>query len=70
MEKDIKKYYNEYHQKSNKKTIIIRKNDNRSSIDILNMMKVRRGEKIIDIGCGKGELLIEAEKRGLICLWH
>lgn len=71
MENDlIKNYYNKYHcGKSTSISLRVNRKRNGSPhySHILNLMRVEERKTILDIGCGKGQLLVEAGKRGLIC---
>jgi ubiquinone/menaquinone biosynthesis C-methylase UbiE len=67
---EIKDYYNIYHDcKSSKASINIKSdiNDNSRENNLLDILKVKHGDKILDVGCGKGIFLAEAKRWGLAC---
>ena len=67
---EIKDFYNIYHDdKSSKVSIKIKSdiNDKSRENNLLDILKVKNGDKILDVGCGKGGFLAEAERRGLAC---
>lgn len=67
---EIKDYYNIYHGgKSSKSSMKIKSDINYTSREnnLLDVLKVKNGDKILDVGCGKGRLLGEAKRRGLAC---
>jgi len=66
----VKEYYNRYHTNKPASIYFNIKGEKTSSPHyrhILDLMRVEKAKIISDIGCGSGELLTEAKKRGLIC---
>ncbi|HDY69136.1 MAG TPA: hypothetical protein ENH85_15275 [Candidatus Scalindua sp.] len=65
----VKRYYDdEYCGKQNKLKVEGKGNKYFSYYgQFLDLLDIKNGKRILDIACGSGGLIIEAEKRGMVC---
>jgi len=63
--KELKSYYNNYHQDDNKSFKVLRQSRNNSFDPLILFLPLNPKARFLDIACGRGWLLKKAEEKGL-----